>query len=152
MQIDVGWNGVMGLKGGRRARVHMSKIDARELSTTHPNIYTRRPLPTADATTLKMTESAARGGSFPWASPEQLEYMKSMKTAYNAAKASSSGRGKKIADFWVVVFEHFVATWPFPPLTEEEKVQGKTEKARLEKMKAVSTLSEISPFLCSHGK
>jgi len=84
----------------------------------------------------------SKGGAKPWATPDQLEYLKSRKVTYNEAKAmgQESGRKKRIADFWIEVFEHWQNTWPVSPLTEKEMSENLTEEHRISALKAVIIL------------
>jgi hypothetical protein len=83
-----------------------------------------------------MSEKKPRGGgSVKWTTPEQLDYLESLKPAYLAAQNKG---GKKFSDFWSTVYEYFFQNWPPDAPTEEEKCKGVTEQDKAKALKSVS--------------
>ena len=49
------------------------------------------------------------GGAAPWATPEQLKYLTSLRTMYTKSQA-----GGTRAEFWATVLEYWDDHWPIP--------------------------------------
>jgi hypothetical protein len=74
-----------------------------------------------------------------WTTLEQKEWLVSQKPEYLKARLAGKTR---VSEFWVTVYEHWIATWPFPPLTEVEVASGLDEATRLDALKVVSKIPQ----------
>jgi len=81
------------------------------------------------------TKKPRGGGSTKWTTDEQLAYLISQKSAYQAAQM---GGGSKFSNFWASVYEYWFQHWPPSDLTDDEKAKGVTEEIKAAGIKAVS--------------
>jgi hypothetical protein len=87
-------------------------------------------------------KSKNTGGGKPWASPDQLEYLKSKNGAYSLAQ--SQGAQKKADEFWAEVFETWVQRWPLKELSEEERQELMKKKVGFDNASRLKLLKLVS--------
>jgi hypothetical protein len=82
-----------------------------------------------------MEESTTKLHQNAWTTVEQRNWLLSHKPDF--MKARAVGRAA-VSEFWAPIFEKWISTFPFQPLTDEEIAGGLDEAKRLDMLKGVS--------------